>query len=171
MILISAIVLATIIGAGLLITRHYQLWPFQPAPSQPSTTTQQIDYNPPTSDQVTAGAATKEATADNAVNPTTNQGGSSQPIGVSFTSIQPGSVVHIRTLIDVVSSTASCTLSMKGPANREYSTTVSTQALASSSTCQGFDIPMSSLASGAWTITVTVTDSDRTGSVVTEKTL
>jgi len=170
-ILISAIVLFAVIGGGLFVTHHYQLWPFLPAPTQPSTTTQQIDYSPPSSDQVTAGASTKETTVDNSISTSTDQNTSSQPINVSFTSVQPGQTVSIRTLIDLVSGNASCVLRMQGPGGKEYTATASTQAYASSSTCQGFNVPMSSLASGTWTITVTVTDGGRSGSATTEKVL
>lgn len=118
-----------------------------------------IDYNPPTSEQIEAGNDKKTETIENETT-------SPQPVStltVSLTaSQQNGSVVQIRTLLDSVVSGGTCQLELtKG--STTIKRTASIQALSSSSTCQGFDIPTSELSAGTWNITVSAISGSATG--------
>jgi len=169
-------VLAAIVVGWLYYAYHYQTWPFHSA-SKPkiSSISRKIDYSPPTDDQTKSGADTKSEIADGSK----DKGATAQPptttpqntLGVTITTVQPGQTVYIRAIISSVVSSATCTLTMTGPNGKTYSATAPVQPMASSSTCQGFNVPMTSLASGAWQITVAVTDGANTGSATTEKTL
>ena len=167
----TTVVVLALLG-WLYYTYSQQQWPF-PASSPDSTTAPQntVDYSNPTDEQTSAGAAAKEqAVKDATTNPITEPATPSS-IPVSFTSVQPGETVYIRTLIDTVTAGATCSLTMSGPNGKSYSTSAGVQALSSSSTCQGFNVPMSSLSAGNWKITVTVADGSATGTATTEKTL
>jgi hypothetical protein len=67
---------------------------------------------------------------------------------------QDESTLHIRTLIQTVASSGTCTLNMTGPNNKQYSASVDVQSLPSSTTCKGFDIPLTSLTPGTWKIAI-----------------
>ena len=68
----------------------------------------------------------------------------------------------IRTTMDQTLSSGSCTLTMT---NRQKTVTKSSDVAQnpSSSTCEGFDIPMSELGSGNWNIEIVVTSGEKTG--------
>lgn len=171
--LIVSLVLGLLVAVagGLYVTHHYQFWPFLPTHVQPDTV-QSVNYSPPTLDELTTGTSTKQTVVDSTASSSTNQASTTgQPLDVSFSAVQPGETVYIRTLIDIVSGSGTCSLHMRGPSQKSYDAVAPMQALATNSTCQGFNIPMTSLANGTWTITVTVTDGGRTGSVTTEKVL
>lgn len=68
-----------------------------------------------------------------------------------------GDTFQVRTLIPTITTSGTCTLTMSAPGQETYTATAGVQALSSSSTCQGFDVPMSSLGSGTWKISVTYT--------------
>lgn len=166
----TGIIVIAILG-WLAYAYNQQKWPFT-EPITDSTTAPQntVDYSEPTEDQVSAGVIAKEKVAKDATTPSTEPS-STPTIPVSFTSVQPGKTVYIRTLIGAVTSNATCSLTMSGPNGKSYTASVGVQALSSSSTCQGFNVPMSNLAPGNWTIAVTVTDGTSTGTAATEKTL
>lgn len=174
LIVVISTLLVIIIG-WLLYTYHYQTWPFTTNKSQTSPTNSKIDYSPPSGDQTKTGADVKSqiANSDKDSASSSQSSPTSQPstLGVSITTVQPGQTVRIRTIIDTVTSSGKCKLNMSGPNGKTYTATAATQAMASSSTCQGFDIPMTSLSSGDWQISITVTDGSSTGSATTEKTL
>jgi len=77
---------------------------------------------------------------------------------------QDTSRLRIRILIQTVTSDGSCTLTMQGPDGKTYSATAGVQALPSTSTCKGFDIPLSQLSSGSWTIKLTFSNTNLTAS-------
>ncbi len=156
----------------LYYAHHFQKWPFlAPANQTPETPIRATNYSPPTKEETTAGNTIKQNVADAAASNSTSTPQTSGSIPVTITTVQPGDTVYVRTILDRITSTAVCTLSMSGPNGKTYTATANTQPLASSSTCQGFNIPMSTLAPGSWSITVTVKDGAATGSASTEKTL
>lgn len=77
---------------------------------------------------------------------------------------QDTSRLRVRTLIQTVTSDGTCTLTMQGPGGKTYSATAGVQALPSTSTCKGFDVPLSQLASGSWTIKLTFSNTNLTAS-------
>lgn len=111
-----------------------------------------------------AGNQTKTDT----VNPSTSPSPSTQPqnsVTIEITaSNQNGSVYQLRTLINDVISGGSCNLTLtKGSA--VVTKTAPIQSLAQSSTCQGFDIPVSELSKGTWNVKINLSDSNVNGSV------
>jgi len=175
LVIIVSIFIAIVAG-WLFYAHHYQTWPFHSADKpKTSPTSHKIDYSPPSDDQTKSGADVKSQIADDSKDsksPTESPSTTQQDtLGVTITTVQPGQTVRVRAIIDAVASSAKCTLNMTGPNGKTYSATASVQPMASSSTCQGFDIPMTSLASGDWKVTITVTDGTITGSATTEKTL
>ena len=163
--------LLVFLAGWLLWARHYQKWPFLP-PLASDTSGNAVNYEAPTSEQTQISASTKENVAEQAkqqdsqANPRpTNE------IPVFITSVQPGETVYVRAMIQEVTTGTTCKLDMSGPEGKTYSASAGTQALAGSSTCQGFNIPMSALAPGDWKITIKITDGGRSGTATTEKTL
>jgi hypothetical protein len=93
--------------------------------------------------------------SDPAPNPQPIEGSSKQSVGMEITAAnQDESTLHIRTLIQTVASSGTCTLNMTGPNNKQYSASVDVQSLPSSTTCKGFDIPLTSLTPGTWKIAI-----------------
>jgi len=81
---------------------------------------------------------------------------SNDVLGASITYIkQENSALLIGTVIDKVSSEGSCTLTLTKDDQIETKT-VDIQALASSSTCKGFDIPIVGLSPGIWNIKIDI---------------
>ena len=110
-----------------------------------------IDDQPATNDQTSTGTDIKQDSID-------EEDEEVSAVTGEFTMLeQSGSTVRIRTILSGVSSGGSCVLTMSGPSGGTYSATSQVQALASSSTCQGFDVPVSNLKTGKWTVSVKVT--------------
>jgi len=109
-----------------------------------------IDDQPATDDQSSTGTDIKKDSVDEEDRTSTVTG--------EFTMLeQSGDTVRMRTILSGVSSSGSCALSMTGPNGGTYSASSQIQALASSSTCQGFDVPVSSLKTGMWKVSLKVT--------------
>lgn len=164
-------IIITAIVAGLLLVASagvyaYKagMWPF-PAKNTPTAST--TDYNPPTKEQTTATGSTKQSS-----NPTESTGSDASPspnppkttnekptVGMTITaSNQSAGTFYIRTLVETISSSGTCSLSMTGPNGKSYSATAQSQANPSTSTCKGFDVPVGSLTSGTWHISITYED-------------
>ncbi|QQR50959.1 hypothetical protein IPF89_04255 [Candidatus Saccharibacteria bacterium] len=93
-----------------------------------------INYTKPTEQQMTAGTQAKNKPPQTAASRIQTKGYSS---GVTLTTVQPGTVVYIRAMIDKVTTSATCHLAMVGPGQKTYSAEAPTQALAGTSTCRG----------------------------------
>lgn len=101
--------------------------------------------------------------------PTQPEGSSKPIVGLDITSVnQDATTLRIRTIVQTISSSGNCTISMKGPSGKSYTDKVEAQPLPSSSTCKGFDIPISSLSTGDWTVTINYEDASVTGSATKE---
>lgn len=160
--------LALLIGY-IYYAHHYQKWPFLPdaVVENPYNT---VNYEKPSDDQVKTGASIKEQVADQSKNNSSDQ---DSPIVMDITAATktPDDVVMIRTLIQKNTNSGNCILSMTGPNNSSYTETVAVQATASTATCQGFNIPMSKLSSGDWTITINFKDDANTATATKKITL
>lgn len=77
-------------------------------------------------------------------------------------------VLQVRTLIPKVTAEGNCTIQVASSGQVVYSSSAGVQALSSSSTCKGFDVPLSSLGPGTWTITVTYTAAASTSTATKE---
>lgn len=72
-----------------------------------------------------------------------------------------GGILVIRVNIDQYLDSGTCRLSLGG--GTEYSDVVNVVSSASTSTCEGFDIPVSKLASGTYKITIDLNSGDKKG--------
>jgi len=128
-----------------------------------------VNYNPASSDQTSDGNTTKEKIAESSKESSID---TTSTVTVVITSAQSsGQNFMVRTTVDTVNSTGSCTLTMKDTSGHSYQATAQVQALASSSTCQGFTVPLSSLSSGTWNVTIKYTDGSTSGQATKEVTL
>ena len=171
--IIGVLVLALL--GWLYYTHHYQKWPFLPAQTteKPANT---VDYNEPTKDQAASGSSIKEQVAEQAKNSSeqTPSASTSSPQSVTMditAANKNGDTLMVRTLIQKVTSTGTCALSMTGPNGATYSANAGVQAMASTSTCQGFNIPTGNLAHGAWRINIDFKDGLDTANASKEVTL
>lgn len=89
-----------------------------------------------------------------------------------------GETLQIRTTINGVLNNGICALTIVGPNKQEYKSTVKAiKNTDTTSTCNGFDVDMArlekeeELRAGKWTITINLTDGDRTGQMTSEMTL
>lgn len=179
LLLVVALILLFI--AGIVGTLYlFRLGPFSPTTNQTTNQGQSpIDYNPPTKEQVSTGETIKEQTTNGASGsdpspaPTPPAAGSTKSsVGMEMTStnIELGTV-HLRTLIQAITSSGTCTLTATGPSGKTLTMTAGVQAGPSTSTCKGFDIPMSSLSTGKWTFSIQFENDTLKAAASTEKTL
>lgn len=122
----------------------------------------EIDYNPPTKEQIDDGNRIKKET----VNPDKSSTPNSSSVEMSLVSSSTVSGnLKIRVLIDGIRS-GTCTITLSS-GSRSVIKTVPTQTSASSTTCQGFDIPTSELSPGKWTYAISGNFNDGSSSKVT----
>jgi flagellar basal body-associated protein FliL len=155
----AVIVLLTIIG--------YVAYAFF-LQNKPADTT---NLSPATSEEQKAGDQAKEATVNNDTGSNSSKNSESPSPSASPSTVamritassQNGNVYQIRSLIESVVSKGTCTLTLT-QANKTITKTAATQALAQTSTCQGFDIPVSELAIGTWDVKINLSGSGFSGS-------
>ena len=125
-----------------------------------------IDYGPATPDQKAAGNQTKSnSTSDTPPAPTTIPNSVKKNVEISITShAQNGSIFQIRALISSLDSTGICTLTLTSPGRTTVTKTADAQSLASTSTCQGFDVPISELPAGSWRAVINYSSDNLVGS-------
>jgi flagellar basal body-associated protein FliL len=119
------------------------------------------DLNAPTDEQTADGNSTKENTIDPDKTPNNNDSANGSAVTISFTAKNQlkdtnQNVLQLRTQITSVDNSGTCTLEISDGKNT-LTRTARTQALASSSTCEGFniDVPTSGLKNGLWSLKVT----------------
>ncbi len=142
------------------------LFGWQAPQSIVNTDKKSIDYGPATPDQKSAGSQTKtNSTSDTPPTPTTIPDSTKKSVEVSITShSQNGSTYQIRTLISALDGTGVCTLTLTSPSQTTVTKTANTQSLASTSTCQGFDVPTSELSAGTWHAVINYSSDSLVGS-------
>lgn len=118
----------------------------------------------PTDEQIEAGSNIKEnGGTDKPPGPVSQPGSSKQNIEVFITAAnQNGDTLQIRTQISAVVSTGQCTITLSNT-GQVITKTADVQALASTSTCKGFDIPVSELSTGSWQATLIYENDSLTG--------
>lgn len=163
-IIIAVLILATAYG---FVAHAKNFWPFHQ---------DTINLKPASNDEKNAGTQIKSsAVTPNATKttPSNDANPNTKAIGVSFSATsQDTNVYHIRLLIDQVVGAGTCSLSMTSTTNgQDYTATANIQAGPSSSTCEGFDIPLSKLGAGNWSATVSVISGNATGSATKEITI
>lgn len=161
----------------LAISAYYKVGPFAPKINNA------INFDKPTSEQVDTGSQTKQQTIDQSNNkdntgsdptpaPQPVEGSDKKTVNMEITAInQTNTALQIRTLIQTITSEGTCSLSMNGPSGKTYTSTATIQALPSSSTCKGFDVPLTELSQGVWMITVSFTNDNLATSATREITI
>jgi len=134
-----------------------------------------VNYGPATSEQQKSGSQIKSGStnsSDTPPAPTPITGSTKKNVQVTVTAAnQNGSTLQIRVLISAVENTGTCTLTLTRAGQPTVIKTADTQALASTSTCKGFDVPTSELSTGAWQALITYDSSTLTGSATKTITL
>jgi predicted secreted protein len=141
------------------------------APPNSAKSDQTQRYDKASDEEKDAGQQAKDETVEESdvKNPSSpSPSASSSPtVPIQITaSAQNGSVYQIRVLINSVVSESTCTLVLE-QGNSRVTKTASTQTLAQTSTCQGFDVPTSELSLGTWKTTISLSGSSQ-GSVTGE---
>jgi flagellar basal body-associated protein FliL len=131
-----------------------------------------INLAPPTDEQTKAGQQVKQETIEN------NQGKpnssddtpdttTSDTLSVGFSAVnQNDNKLQVRIMVQEVPSSGTCTLTLTN-GSQTVTKTASVYPTAAISTCQGFDVPVSELSSGAWSVTVDVVSGTKNGRVTT----
>lgn len=115
--------------------------------TQDTTTDKQVES---TDEQKEAGDNTTEGGSDKPPSPAPQTGSDKKTVEVLITAANQNSgVLQVRALISTVVNTGNCTLTLT-KSGQTVTKTADTQALSSTSTCKGFDIPVSELSSGSW---------------------
>jgi hypothetical protein len=131
----------------------------------------QINLDKPSDDELKTGSDIKKGSVDQSNDGKQQTGSDPAPDPVPIPSSnmksvnmditaanQNGGTLSIRALIQTVVSTGACKLTMTGPSGKTYSSSANVQALPSSATCQGFNVPVSELSPGSWKINLTFTN-------------
>lgn len=168
--IVSSVALALTLLSYATYAKTQERWPFKTGkPEASETSSNDTSNDNPSTDKTND----KESTDSSSINsnqsaspktPTENESTSDNSSGtpVTITSVQTiGSDVRVRSLIETVTNSGSCDIVFEknGKTVRQNS---GIQALASSSTCKGFTIPVSQLSSGIWHITLKVTTKGNT---------
>lgn len=164
LLLVIVLAIILVIGAATAIAFAFVHKSEQNPTAEPeSNNLNNVDYSPPTNEQKEAARDTNSKTDD----PTTPPQGAQLP--VTFTALnQYDSQLQARVLIGEVIGSGACTLTMEKDGETTIRNTADLQALPSSSTCKGFNVPTSNIAKGTWKVRVTVESNGRTGSVEKE---
>jgi len=156
-----AVVACTI--AGYLVYRHF-------SDMNSSVIENGINYSAPSNEEKSTGDAIKQQNASEGApsqqsTPSTSPSDSNSVVGMDITALnQSSGTLYARALIQTITSEGTCTLTASGPDGGTYTATASVQAGPSSSTCQGFDIPVSSLSPGSWSVTISFQNNALRGS-------
>lgn len=143
--LIFAVVLVIVASAGVFAYYKATTPTHKDAPSI-NQSDANVNQKPPTNEEKQAGESQKQASVDK------DKSRATTPASISVTitaANQNGSVLNIRSLIGIITSTGSCQLTLTKETT-VVTKTSGTQALADSSACKGFDIPTSELSKGTW---------------------
>lgn len=159
-----AIVIVLTLGASVAYLAIAKKWFFAPANQQKNN--KSINYDPPTNEQKNAAGSSKNGSSESqgsdqspAPTPPSTSGGKATVDMTITAANQTSGTLYIRTLIQTIRSTGTCTLSMTESSGKTYAATAGVQANPSTSTCQGFNVPVSALAPGDWHIVIDFEDS------------
>ena len=138
-------------------------WPFAKPSHITSDDRHDTNYKPPTDDQKLEGERIKERSVDQSDETTTPSTGKMKVSATITSANQNSGKLQIRFLIQALDK-GTCVLRLtKGTTT--VTKTSNTQTLPNSTTCQGFDIPLSELSAGEWTYTMDFTSTKNTASV------
>lgn len=127
------------------------------------STIKQPALQTPKNEQQTANDKKQQAVKDDESSNTTSNQSDNSTLTVSQTaSTRDENIYRLRYLIEQNLASGTCTLTLTQN-NKVITKTASIQSLSSSSTCQGFDIDVNELSSGAWQANLSVQSGDKTG--------
>ena len=170
-IIIFALVLSGGVAAALLIPAS----PFsinRDSADQPENT---VNYDKPTDEQKAAGDRAKEDfikdhEETDATGPAVSD--ATSDVGVSITTLsQQGSILQIRTIIEINNEEGDCTMTLSRPGYESLVSTVQVQSQGSYSVCKGFDADVLSLDRGAWSVKIDYVAGDSSGTAQKDVTL
>lgn len=140
-----------------------------------------INYEEPTVEQVETGNAVKQQTADSSSSSSKTSSSPNKPVGSSAKSNvsveitnEPknnGGTLSVKTLVQELDSSGVCKLTLSKSGQPTITKTAKTQALASTSTCQGFSVNVSNLAKGTWNLKISYSSDKSSGTVSESVTL
>lgn len=168
--LLASAAVVGIVGYG-AYSAYYHQWPFTDSPSSTidSGETKSEDTRDHTDTINQPGKITSPKTpVDSSPKDNGSPANVYDELGVSITHVSKMSgKIRINTLIEAVTDKGTCILKLTKGAE-EVRKTAGIQPLASSSTCKGFDIPLSELSDGTWKIILTVTTGNLVGTATSE---
>lgn len=133
--------------------------------SSPSKNNQSSTNNSSSNNTGSTTTPTKNPETSTQPEVSPSQPSSTQSVNMTIASTnQSASSYHIGVVIYYPTDSGTCTLTMTKAGSATVSQTVGVQALSTSSTCKGFDIPISSLNQGTWHATITFNGSSVNGS-------
>lgn len=148
------------------------------SPRSDNSSRQQPNYDKPTDEQLEGGKAIEDYTdkqsnsgadpnsvgSDRPEKPVAIPGSTKAEVKIIVSSSnQNDGVLQVRTLISSIVNDGTCTLTLtKNGAT--VTKVANVQALPGSSTCKGFDIPVTELSSGIWSATISFENSTLKGS-------
>ena len=169
-VIIALIVLLAIGGSAYAYIRFGRITPTSDSsatlPNSPEVTEPTVNLAPPTVDQQAAAEEQKKQSLENT---STSNTSSTLPVTITRAN-QNSSTLQIGTMIEKVTNTGSCTLTLR-KGDQTVSRTSNIQAGPNNSTCQGFDVPITELSTGTWTIKVDVVSGEVSGSASSEVTI
>lgn len=129
-----------------------------------------VNYSPPATEETADGQRTKDSTVNSSESTTsestssektpTNSSGETAPEAASLTTVTitstnySGSTYRVRAIIGKLTSRGTCEVALKQNGTVKYSNSASVAPMSSYSVCQGFDIDVSSLSSGSYTLSI-----------------
>jgi hypothetical protein len=174
LIVVGSVVILGLAGAGTyLVAMNGTLFGWTPFPAATDKDSD-VDYGPPTEEETGTGNDIKEEEVspdESDQKPGTTP---EQPIDTGSTVImsipyaeqqQAGGDLRVTTLIEKVTSSGTCTLTLSRAGYESTVMTADVQAQSSSSTCKGFTIPTTTMAKGNWNLRIDYKNGDVTGSV------
>lgn len=137
-----------------------------------------VNLDTPTKDQEKAARDTKRiATANDSGESKGSTSGSDplpQPspgedgksaVGLAITaSNQSDQAYQLRTMIYALANDGTCALTLTGPSGKTVTKSASVQPLSNTTTCKGFDIPLTELTAGTWKVRLIFENTNLMGS-------
>lgn len=150
-----------ILVASSVAAYYFELGPFN------SRTNESVNLEPAKEEEKSTGSDTKQSTleqnnagkhntgSDPSPAPQPVEGSNKKSVGMEISAAnQTDTSLQVRTYIQTVTDTGVCSLSIKNANGVTYTATADVQALASTTTCKGFDIPVEKLSPGRWTVVI-----------------
>lgn len=149
---LTILLLAVVMAGYLVAAKRYDIWPFTPVVQRSPTTT---NASVPTGSTVEKSDVA-QAGSDPSPVPVPSDEGGKPTVGLILSSANKNDPnLQVRVIIQAVTATGECVLALKNQSSgtvKTYSSGV--QPLSSTSTCKGFDIPLTDLSLGVWTLTL-----------------